>query len=48
VKLHYFAGLTIAETADALAISPATTKPHWAYSKAWRLQAMGDSENSVS
>jgi RNA polymerase sigma factor (TIGR02999 family) len=52
VKLRYFAGLTIEETADALDISPATAKRHWAYSKAWLFQAMGgtkdDSEISVS
>jgi len=41
VKLRYFVGLTIEETAEALGISPATAKRHWAYSKAWLLQAMG-------
>ncbi len=35
VKLRYFAGLTIEQAADALGISPATAKRHWAYSKAW-------------
>jgi RNA polymerase sigma factor (TIGR02999 family) len=41
VKLRYFVGLTLEETAAALGISPATAKRHWAYSKAWLLQAMG-------
>ncbi len=41
VKLRYFAGLTIEEAAEALGISPATAKRHWAYSKAWLFQAMG-------
>lgn len=41
VKLRYFAGLTIEEAAEALGISPATAKRHWAYSKAWLLQAIG-------
>jgi RNA polymerase sigma factor (TIGR02999 family) len=41
VKLRYFAGLTIEEAAEALGISPATAKRHWAYSKAWLLQALG-------
>jgi RNA polymerase sigma factor (TIGR02999 family) len=41
VKLRYFVGLTIEETAEALGISPATAKRHWAYSKAWLFQAMG-------
>jgi RNA polymerase sigma factor (TIGR02999 family) len=40
VKLRYFVGLTIEETAEALGISPATAKRHWTYSKAWLLQAM--------
>ena len=46
VKLRYFVGLTIEETADALGISPATAKRHWAYSKAWLLQAMGGGEKN--
>ena len=35
VKLRYFAGLTIQETADALGISTATADRHWAYARAW-------------
>lgn len=35
VKLRHFAGLTIEDAADALGISPATAKRHWAYSRAW-------------
>ena len=46
VKLRYFAGLTIEEAAEALDISPATAKRHWAYSKAWLLQAMGGSADN--
>jgi RNA polymerase sigma factor (TIGR02999 family) len=46
VKLRYFVGLTIEETAEALGISPATAKRHWAYSKAWLLQAMGGGEKN--
>ena len=41
VKLRFFVGLTIEDTAAALGISPATAKRHWAYSKAWLFQAMG-------
>jgi len=40
VKLRFFAGLTIEEAADALNISPATAKRHWAYSRAWLFQAI--------
>lgn len=35
VKLHYFAGFTLAETADALGISLATVKRHWTFARAW-------------
>src|SRR5262249_48024221 len=47
VKLRYFVGLTIEETAAALGVSPATAKRHWAYSKAWLFQAMGGSRKKV-
>jgi RNA polymerase sigma factor (TIGR02999 family) len=40
VKLRYFAGLTLEEAAEALDISPATAKRHWAFSKAWLFQAL--------
>lgn len=35
VKLRFFAGLTIEETALALGISSATVKLDWAYAKSW-------------
>jgi RNA polymerase sigma factor (TIGR02999 family) len=38
VKLRYFAGLTINQTAEALGISPATVSDHWAYARAWLFQ----------
>jgi RNA polymerase sigma factor (TIGR02999 family) len=41
VKLRYFVGLTIEEAAEALAISPATAKRYWTYSRAWLFRAMG-------
>jgi RNA polymerase sigma factor (TIGR02999 family) len=44
VELRYFAGLTIEETAEALAVSPATVKRDWAVAKAWlrrQLQSAG-------
>src|SRR5581483_732508 len=40
VKLRYFAGLTIDQAAAALAISPATAKRYWTYSRAWLYQAI--------
>jgi RNA polymerase sigma factor (TIGR02999 family) len=38
VKLRYFAGLTIAETAQALDISVRTANRHWAFARAWLYQ----------
>jgi RNA polymerase sigma factor (TIGR02999 family) len=35
VKLRYFAGLTLAEAAAALGVSPATADRHWRYARAW-------------
>ena len=35
VKLRYFAGLTIAQAADALGIAPSTADADWAYAKSW-------------
>jgi RNA polymerase sigma factor (TIGR02999 family) len=48
VKLRYFAGLTIAECAEALGISCATAKRHWTYSRVWLYEQVareGTSEN---
>ena len=35
VELRFFGGLSIEETADAMDISPATVKRHWALARAW-------------
>ncbi|HET7695977.1 MAG TPA: sigma-70 family RNA polymerase sigma factor [Vicinamibacterales bacterium] len=35
VELRYFGGLSIEETAEAMKISPATVKRHWAAARAW-------------
>jgi RNA polymerase sigma factor (TIGR02999 family) len=40
VELRYFAGLNIAETADALDVSSATVERDWTVSKAWLLQRL--------
>lgn len=34
-ELRYFGGLTVEETAEALAISPRTVKREWAMARAW-------------
>ena len=38
VKLRYFVGLTIEETAEVLGISGTTAKRHWTYARAWLFQ----------
>jgi len=35
VELRFFGGLSIEETAEVLAISPATVKRHWATARIW-------------
>ena len=42
VKLRFFAGLTNAQAAEALGISPATAENDWAYARAWLRVAMRD------
>jgi RNA polymerase sigma factor (TIGR02999 family) len=41
VELRYFGGLSIEETAEAMAISPATVKRHWALARAWLARELG-------
>jgi RNA polymerase sigma factor (TIGR02999 family) len=40
VELRFFAGLSIAETADALEVSVATVERDWTVAKAWLLQRL--------
>jgi RNA polymerase sigma factor (TIGR02999 family) len=42
VKLRYFAGLTIEQTAAALGISVRTANRHWAYARAWLYQRLNE------
>jgi RNA polymerase sigma factor (TIGR02999 family) len=44
VELRYFGGLSIEETARALAVSPATVKREWASARIWLHRAMSTSE----
>lgn len=41
VKLRYFAGLSIEQTAASLDISLATAKRWWTYARAWLIREMG-------
>jgi RNA polymerase sigma factor (TIGR02999 family) len=41
VKLRFFAGLTIEQSAEFLGISPATAKRYWIYARAWLIREVG-------
>jgi RNA polymerase sigma factor (TIGR02999 family) len=47
VKLRYFAGLTMEQTAEALGISLATANRHWNYARAWLHQEISGGEASA-
>ena len=38
IKLRFYAGLTIEQSANSLGISLTTAKTHWAYARAWLLR----------
>jgi RNA polymerase sigma factor (TIGR02999 family) len=40
VELRYFCGLSVAETAEALNVSPATVKREWVTARAWLLREL--------
>ncbi len=40
VKLRYFAGLSVEETATALGVSPSTVDRDWTYARAWLFRKM--------
>ena len=47
VKLRYFTGLTIAQTAAALGISEATAHRWWNYARAWLREELAAGEESA-
>ncbi len=40
VELRFFSGMSVAETAEALSVSPATVKNEWRTAKAWLFQEL--------
>jgi RNA polymerase sigma factor (TIGR02999 family) len=42
IELRFFAGLTVEEAADALALSPATLKRRWSLARAWLFRELSD------
>ena len=47
VELRYFGGLSIDETAEAVALSPATVKRHWQAARIWLFNALADSDTAL-
>jgi RNA polymerase sigma factor (TIGR02999 family) len=48
VKLRYFAGLSVEQTAEALGISRATADRYWAYAKVWLYHAVTGEDEAAS
>jgi RNA polymerase sigma factor (TIGR02999 family) len=48
VKLRYFVGLTIDETAEALDISHATVEKYWRYAKCWLKVELSEDPDSLT
>ncbi len=46
VELRYFAGLTIDETAEALAVSPMTVKREWKTARLWLLNELSNTSTA--
>lgn len=44
VELRYFGGMSIDETAEAVALSPATVKRHWQAARIWLFNALGEGD----
>ena len=40
VKLRFFAGMTLGEAADALALPRRTAERHWSFARAWLADAL--------
>jgi RNA polymerase sigma-70 factor, ECF subfamily len=47
VRLRFYAGLTIDETAQALNVSPMTVKREWTYARAFLFRALKDSTETL-
>ena len=41
VRLRFYAGLSVEETAAALGVSPRTVNREWQYARAWLFRVLG-------
>lgn len=48
VEMRYFAGLTVAETAEALEVSPGTVKLDWSVARAWLFRELTRGRDSTT
>lgn len=48
VRLRFFAGLTIAEAAEVLGISPATVKRRWEFGRTWLFRELSDQDRDAT
>jgi RNA polymerase sigma factor (TIGR02999 family) len=48
VKMRFFAGLSIKDTAAVLGISTSTVKRHWAYARAWIFDVLRPDDHSTA
>ena len=46
VRLRFFAGLSVAETAEALGVSTRTVNREWAFARAWLYAAFEDGDDN--
>jgi RNA polymerase sigma factor (TIGR02999 family) len=47
VRLRFFCGMTLQETAEAIGITFAVTRRHWDYARAWLHERLADSGGSA-
>ena len=44
VRLRFFAGLSVDETAEAMELSPRTVEREWSFARAWLQSRLGDAD----
>ena len=46
VEMRFFGGLSVAETAEVMKLSPRTVKREWGLARAWLYRALRDQNNN--